>query len=262
MLHALSISRPPPNSTPEAPAEWTVDALFLIPRTRLKYYKKLYTRLLKSTQPGRSDHKLLVGANEELTQLIETVDGRAGIRVGADEDHQDPREMSRENSDEFLRRESGGARALPPVPPHGGDAPPVLNIEHRPSPPPPHFDREHGNTSSSSFRPDSSDHHPQAQPSLSLSAFDRGRESLQSEGNSSRSSRGTASTAERLSRDTAATSAAERTPPVSGNFGGSIAGVTTGGNIQDLEKRLSTERVLDLFSMLPKVGSIHFCQIY
>lgn len=47
----------------------TMDQLFSLPVHRIAYYKKLYTKLLKSTQPGRSDHKLLVNANDQLDRL-------------------------------------------------------------------------------------------------------------------------------------------------------------------------------------------------
>lgn len=60
---------------------WTLDALFSQPQIRLKYYKKLYSRLLKSTQPGRSDHKLLVGANVKLDELLERAKTRIGVSV-------------------------------------------------------------------------------------------------------------------------------------------------------------------------------------
>jgi hypothetical protein len=49
---------------------------------RLKYYKKLYTRLQKSTAPGRSDHRLLIGALEKLDILLATIESRESIRVG------------------------------------------------------------------------------------------------------------------------------------------------------------------------------------
>ena len=49
---------------------------------RLKYYKKLYTRLQKSTAPGRSDHRLLIGALEKLDILLATIESRETIRVG------------------------------------------------------------------------------------------------------------------------------------------------------------------------------------
>ena len=83
-LAAFSASNPPsPPSqahTSEAPL-WTLDSLFLLPHGRLKYYKKLYGRLLKSTAPGRSDHKLLIGAMEKLERLLATVEGRFDIRL-------------------------------------------------------------------------------------------------------------------------------------------------------------------------------------
>ena len=60
---------------------WTMDGLFALPQIRLKYYKKLYARLLKSTQPGRSDHKLLVGANEKLDGLLEKAKQRIAVSI-------------------------------------------------------------------------------------------------------------------------------------------------------------------------------------
>lgn len=60
---------------------WTLDSLFALPHIRLKYYKKLYSRLLKSTQPGRSDHRLLVGANEKLDELVEKSKRRLAVSV-------------------------------------------------------------------------------------------------------------------------------------------------------------------------------------
>lgn len=55
---------PPSTRTP------SLDDFFQLPIVRLKYYKKLYAKLLKSTQEGRSDHVLLVGANERLDALL------------------------------------------------------------------------------------------------------------------------------------------------------------------------------------------------
>ncbi|SPO26280.1 related to GEF1 protein [Ustilago trichophora] len=60
---------------------WTLDSLFALPHIRLKYYKKLYSRLLKSTQPGRSDHRLLVGANEKLDELVDKSKRRLAVSV-------------------------------------------------------------------------------------------------------------------------------------------------------------------------------------
>ena len=85
-LAVFSASNPPPltSSSQAHPSEsplWSLDSLFLLPHGRLKYYKKLYGRLLKSTAPGRSDHKLLVGAMEKLERLLATVEGRFSIRL-------------------------------------------------------------------------------------------------------------------------------------------------------------------------------------
>ncbi|KAG8906619.1 hypothetical protein FRB99_006489 [Tulasnella sp. 403] len=83
LLVALSDSLPPPStSSSDGAPVWTLDSLFDLPRLRIKYYKKLYARLLKSTQPGRSDHRLLVGANERLDTLLALVTSRMEIRVG------------------------------------------------------------------------------------------------------------------------------------------------------------------------------------
>ncbi|KAF7320401.1 hypothetical protein MKEN_00824900 [Mycena kentingensis (nom. inval.)] len=69
----FSASNPPPAWAMAPDAEvptWTLDGLFLLPKARLKYYRKLYARLLKSTTPGRSDHRLLVGALDKLDRLF------------------------------------------------------------------------------------------------------------------------------------------------------------------------------------------------
>ncbi|KAE8251386.1 hypothetical protein A4X13_0g4020 [Tilletia indica] len=60
---------------------WTLDGLFALPHIRLKYYKKLYSRLLKSTQPGRSDHRLLILANEKLDELLDRSKSRVTMSL-------------------------------------------------------------------------------------------------------------------------------------------------------------------------------------
>ena len=80
ILVNFSSSNPPSTGSDST---WTLDSLFLLPKGRLKYYKKLYGRLLKSTAPGRSDHKLLVGAVDKLDRLLDTLEQRQTIRVGA-----------------------------------------------------------------------------------------------------------------------------------------------------------------------------------
>ena len=88
VLAGFSASTPPPMSAvppPESgePPIWTLDALFLLPKARLKYYRKLYSRLLKSTTPGRSDHKLLIGALDKLDRLMATLEAREDIQVSS-----------------------------------------------------------------------------------------------------------------------------------------------------------------------------------
>jgi hypothetical protein len=88
VLASFSTLTPPPPSAIPPPESgehpiWTLDALFLLPKGRLKYYRKLYSRLLKSTTPGRSDHKLLVGALDKLDRLMDTLEAREDLLVGS-----------------------------------------------------------------------------------------------------------------------------------------------------------------------------------
>lgn len=76
------LSAVPPSDSGEPPL-WTLDALFLLPKGRLKYYRKLYSRLLKSTTPGRSDHRLLLGALDKLDRLMTTLESREDIQVSS-----------------------------------------------------------------------------------------------------------------------------------------------------------------------------------
>ena len=82
LLAAFSEATPPPPLASGEPAIWALDQLFLLPKARLKYYKKLYGRLLKGTQPGRSDHKLLLAAAEKLERLLATVESRSTVLAG------------------------------------------------------------------------------------------------------------------------------------------------------------------------------------
>ncbi|GAA6060094.1 hypothetical protein JCM10212_003502 [Sporobolomyces blumeae] len=62
-------SLPSPDQYPRTDPQVTLDRLFELPVHRIRYYKKLYAKLLRSTQEGRSDHALLVSANEKLAKL-------------------------------------------------------------------------------------------------------------------------------------------------------------------------------------------------
>lgn len=87
-LATFSSSNPPPTAEQQDSTKssiWTLDELFILPKHRLRYYRKLYSRLLKNTTPGRSDHRVLSGALEKLDGLLGTLDERANTRVGAAE---------------------------------------------------------------------------------------------------------------------------------------------------------------------------------
>ena len=72
---------PPPASESNPNPLWTLDRLFLQPRTRVKYYKQLDLRLLKSTKPGQSEHNLLLSATETLDRLYYQVEARLGVSI-------------------------------------------------------------------------------------------------------------------------------------------------------------------------------------
>ncbi|GAA5908151.1 hypothetical protein JCM6882_005956 [Rhodosporidiobolus microsporus] len=73
------VSLPPPQTGDEGVV--TLDALFALPVHRVKYYQKLYAKLLRSTQEGRSDHALLVAANEKLERLERGMEASKGRSV-------------------------------------------------------------------------------------------------------------------------------------------------------------------------------------
>lgn len=73
VLEQFSATNPPPSDS----GLWTLDGLFFLPRMRLKYYQKLYNRLLKNT-----DNRLLIDAVDTLNMLIAILDSRQTIQVG------------------------------------------------------------------------------------------------------------------------------------------------------------------------------------
>ncbi|KAL0951069.1 hypothetical protein HGRIS_007807 [Hohenbuehelia grisea] len=184
VVSTFSAANPPPPSTPNLdpsnPSLWTLDALFLLPKARLKYYKKLYSRLLKSTTPGRSDHRLLVGALEKLDMLLETVENREALKVGEEA-------PVIETEDEIVIGPGVGA---------------ADEVERVTTPPKP-------------------------EPDLALSS-------------ESSPAGGSSVLGERLSQETATSISRTSTQ-------------TMKMPISDLERRLSTHRTLDIFTMKPKV---------
>ncbi|KAH7883661.1 hypothetical protein F5I97DRAFT_1562730 [Phlebopus sp. FC_14] len=194
ILEAFSVANPLPSSIVLASqvstsAVWTLDALFSLPKGRLHYYRKLYSRLLRSTAPGRSDHRLLTGALEKLDDLLATIESRAYIRVGEE------------------------ALPSPPLPP-----------------PPP---EEIRNAETDATGP-SADGFVKNNVLLS-GQFGAGSESASTSLRGSSSSSG-----ERYSRETESTSisrdSSQINPP----------------SVVDLERRLATNKTLDIFTMEPK----------
>lgn len=104
ILAELSTSHPP---TPPQ-TSWSLDAFFLLPYTRLRYYGKLYARLLRSTKEGRSDHKLLVTANQKLDGLVNQVERRLDCDVAEDENQPSSRGDEVEGDRERQSRASSG----------------------------------------------------------------------------------------------------------------------------------------------------------
>ncbi|KAG6888678.1 hypothetical protein C0995_006668 [Termitomyces sp. Mi166 len=196
ILITFSASNPPPSSVIASNANnsptWTLDALFLLPKARLKYYKKLYGRLLKSTAPGKSDHKLLIGALETLDLLLTTLESRSSIRV----------------------EEYDTTSPTPPRP--NGEPTEEVVIDLR--------------TQSVIEQQDKQNYDGR------LSADTN----AESESSSARNS--SVSGGERISRETT------RSTSVSHASSGTIS-----MPISDLERRLSTQRTLDIFTMKPKI---------
>lgn len=79
ILEEFSEVNPPQNSS-----HWTLDTLFSLPRLRIKYYHKLYGRLLKTAVPGQETRDTLVSGIEKLEQLMQLAEERASIPLGGD----------------------------------------------------------------------------------------------------------------------------------------------------------------------------------
>ncbi|WFD00860.1 hypothetical protein MYAM1_003615 [Malassezia yamatoensis] len=73
------VTREIPPLASNGASTWSLDSLFGLPVARLRFYKKLYSRLLRSTQPGRSDHDLLADANRRLDTLLSQAQHRPSV---------------------------------------------------------------------------------------------------------------------------------------------------------------------------------------
>ncbi|KAF9569659.1 hypothetical protein CPC08DRAFT_812654 [Agrocybe pediades] len=170
------------NPAPSNAGTWTLDALFLLPKTRLKYYLKLYNRLLKN-----KDNRSLVEAVETLNRLMDTVEARASVKVG-EKKHESLKAPTLQTEDEV-----------------------VIDMRSQTSSPP-----------TAEF--------------ASLRLLDVEAKT----GSETSSNHGSVSGGERSSRESGATSMSRASTQ------------TLSMPISDLERRLSTERTLDIFSMTPK----------
>lgn len=81
ILNEVSMSSPP---TPPL-QQWSLDALFLLPYNRLRYYRKLYSRLLQNTVEGRSDHRLLATGVQRIEALVADVEARLECDVSEED---------------------------------------------------------------------------------------------------------------------------------------------------------------------------------
>lgn len=72
-----------PKTLPATPSQTslTLDDLFSLPVNRIAYYKKLFSKLLRSTKEGKSDHALLVEANSKLDRVANECKRGATIKI-------------------------------------------------------------------------------------------------------------------------------------------------------------------------------------
>ncbi|KAL8279588.1 hypothetical protein RQP46_008150 [Phenoliferia psychrophenolica] len=99
ILAALPYPATLPQPSDSYPPQTSLDALFSLPAERLVYFKRLYARLLKSTQEGRSDHALLVAANERLDVLLDLCDQARTRSVLPEAEHDEQHRSSGESVD-------------------------------------------------------------------------------------------------------------------------------------------------------------------
>ncbi len=107
VLESFSTSNPPPPGS----VGWTLDALFALPRARIKYYQKLYNRLLKNSGKGKATDKMLVSAVENLDRLMAMLDERNGMSLPISSSRQPAVEMM----DEVVIDTRNAAGSVPPA---------------------------------------------------------------------------------------------------------------------------------------------------
>ncbi|KAJ9120690.1 hypothetical protein QFC22_002621 [Naganishia vaughanmartiniae] len=130
ILGAISRALPP-----FPPMEsWTLDALFRLPYIRLRYYRRLYGKLLASATEGRSDYNLLKVAGEKLNTVINTVEERLEMDVNQVEAHGEDTVFNRV-------RQRRAVSAATQQDRHAGDVTTSMHVQGVHKSPSPSFDR-------------------------------------------------------------------------------------------------------------------------
>ncbi|KAK4048281.1 hypothetical protein OIO90_005900 [Microbotryomycetes sp. JL221] len=217
----------------------TLDLLFDLPRTRLQYYKKLYTKLLKSTQPGRSDHKILVDANLEIDRLLKSCEQGQTRTVSS--------EVASDNLVKGLNGDNvNGSTTLPLFASKrtrdAGTTSPVEAITTT-STRPDGFTHAHGVSSQSS-----ADTIKKSTSNQREAVVVHPPQSPLDERNSGESARGDSSASSLRSSSATGASTANTSAMTHSVVKGSMVPF----RIEELERRLSTDGVLDIFTMTPK----------
>jgi hypothetical protein len=222
----------------------SLDSLFQLPYHRLHYYKRLYSKLLRSTTQGRSDHRQLLAATEKLDDLLARCESVLHIPVQEDEARtptlaSSPLIAQPPTIDKPVPR-------LPPIPNVSvRDATPNI-VEHGSAPASPR-------TPSPLFAPASARSSQHSQSAESQYVDSRTSSWSQPAADTSRASTATQDFSRDFSPNQTASSLFER----SGQFN-SVSSQATSisakrSSVDWLESRLDTARALDVFSMKPKV---------
>lgn len=113
----------------------SIDGLFILPYRRLRYYKKLYSKLLQSTQPGRSDHQHLSAANDKIVELMSAcvASQQHSVLDDDDNDQQEDYDEEEEQHEEEQEEPEEGAAASPTKQPVEEE---VVAFPPLPKPPP------------------------------------------------------------------------------------------------------------------------------
>lgn len=125
---------------PQGDPHASLTTFFALPYARLGYYKRLYGKLLKSTAPGRTDHRILSGAQEKISQLLDEGQARWSVWVDGVEPLPPPTALRARPTSPPLPRpplsSSGPFSSAPTPAPAPAPAPPTSSAPFRPIPSP------------------------------------------------------------------------------------------------------------------------------